>query len=151
MAAAGYIKGNDGYLRPQDSITRAEVVTVIDRIIDVFINKAGTYSVGGDIVVVSAPGAVLDGVEVKDLYVTQGVGTGDFTLKNSKVTGTMYVSGGGVNSIKIIGSDVSNVVVFVDSSQGSTRRSETQCTVVYMTTCVCDLDVFDVLSKQHRW
>ena len=103
MAAAGYIQGFDGFLRPQDPINRAEVITVIDNLIDMFIHQAGTYSGDGDIVVVNTPGVILDGAKFKDLYVTQGVGTGDFTLVNSTVTGTMYVNGGGVDSIKIIG------------------------------------------------
>ncbi|NLL39301.1 MAG: hypothetical protein GX254_06925 [Clostridiales bacterium] len=123
MAAAGYVKGNDGYLRPKDFITRAEVVTVIDRLIDIFIHQAGTYSGKGDIAVVNTSGAVLDGAEVKNLYVTQGVGTGEFTLMNSKVADTMYVNGGGANSIRIVGSDVNNLVTYVDSSTGAVRVS----------------------------
>lgn len=123
MAAAGYIQGFDGFLRPQDPINRAEVITVIDNLIDMFIHQAGTYSGDGDIVVVNTPGVILDGAKFKDLYVTQGVGTGDFTLVNSTVTGTMYVNGGGVDSIKIIGANVNNLVIHVDPSTGDIRVS----------------------------
>ena len=88
-----------------------------------FIHQAGTYSGDGDIVVVNTPGVILDGAKFKDLYVTQGVGTGDFTLVNSTVTGTMYVNGGGVDSIKIIGANVNNLVIHVDPSTGDIRVS----------------------------
>jgi hypothetical protein len=125
MAAAGYVKGADGYLRPQDMITRAEVVTVIDSLVDIFMNKAGTYSGSGDIAIANTSGAVLDNTVIKDLYVTQGVGTGEFTLSKSKVTGTMYVSGGGVNSIKIIDANVNDLVVSVDSVTGEVRVNVT--------------------------
>ena len=54
---------------------------------------------------------------------TQGVGTGEFTLMNSKVADTMYVNGGGANSIRIVGSDVNNLVTYVDSSTGAVRVS----------------------------
>lgn len=121
MAAAGYVQGFNGYLNPQDPIKRAEVVTVIDNLISLYMGKTGTYSGQGGIAIASADGAVLKDAEFEDLYVTQGVGSGAFTLVNSKITGTLYVSGGGVNSIRIISSDVARVVVSVDPATGDVR------------------------------
>ncbi|NMB01688.1 MAG: hypothetical protein GX971_09280, partial [Firmicutes bacterium] len=119
MAAAGYVQGHNGLLRPQDPITRAEVMVVIDRLIDIFINKPGIYSGSGRIAVVKTPDAVLDGAEIRDIFVTEGVGTGEFTLRNTKVTGTIYVNGGSlvtiaagatVNKIEVSGNNVEVVV-----------------------------------------
>ena len=119
MAAAGYVQGHNGRLRPQDFITRAEVMAVIDRIIDLYITKPGVYGGKARIAVVKAPGAVLDGAEIRDIFVTAGVGSGELTLRNTKVTGTVNVSGnslvtiaGGstVNCIKVTGNSAGIVV-----------------------------------------
>ncbi|HHT84999.1 MAG TPA: hypothetical protein GXZ88_04445, partial [Firmicutes bacterium] len=92
---------------------------MIDRLIDIFINKPGIYSGSGRIAVVKTPDAVLDGAEIRDIFVTEGVGTGEFTLRNTKVTGTIYVNGGSlvtiaagatVNKIEVSGNNVEVVV-----------------------------------------
>lgn len=114
MAAAGYIKGSGGLLRPTDHITREEFSSVMYNMLSTYITKAGIYTeltVGN--VMVNAADVILKDVTVKgDLIIGDGVGNGDVTLDNTTVTGRLVVRGGGVNSIKIIGnSNVQNIIV----------------------------------------
>lgn len=45
MTEAGYLQGDEGgCFRPQDAITRAEVVTILDKMITAFCNSPGTYN-----------------------------------------------------------------------------------------------------------
>lgn len=63
MVAGKYISGYpDGTFAPRKTITRAEVMTVIDGVVDLYVNKPGEYSVtGGQTVVVNCGGAVITG------------------------------------------------------------------------------------------
>ena len=66
MVKAGYVHGNDGKLRPRDSLTRAEAVTVLDQMVALVITDAGEYTgrVDGQVVINSAAGATLRDLEV---------------------------------------------------------------------------------------
>ncbi|MGI6605701.1 MAG: hypothetical protein ACOX2X_01390 [Peptococcia bacterium] len=62
-----------------------------------------------------------------NLYLTEGIGAGDVTLDNVTVQGTTKISGGGSNSIHLLNTSVSSVLVNVPSrnlvrvlAQGST-------------------------------
>ena len=106
LVSGGYIDGRpDGTFAPKDSLTRADLVTMIDKITADLYNKAGTYTkdVTGNLVV-SAPDVVLKGMTINgNLYIAQGVGNGDVTLEDVNVTGEVFVEGGGLNSIKLKG------------------------------------------------
>jgi len=114
MVAAGYVEGSDGKLNPTGTITRQEFAQVMYNTINSYISKAGTVtSVKDGNVMVNAAGVYLKDITVKgDLIVGDGVGIGDLTLDNVKVSGRMVVRGGGSNSIIIINkSSVGNIVV----------------------------------------
>ncbi|MFC7678555.1 S-layer homology domain-containing protein, partial [Paenibacillus sp. GCM10028914] len=110
---------------PTKSLTRAEAVSLIDTALlkkDILTtttyDKAGTYGAaeGTEIingnVVISAPGVVLQNVEIKgNLTLAEGIGEGDVTIKNVKVHGTTNVQGGGINSIHFVDSVLVNVIV----------------------------------------
>lgn len=104
----------DGSFKPEKTISRAEVVKVLDSLVSELYNTAGAYSSGN-----IASHAVInaDGVTLKDttisgnLYLAAGIGSGDASLDNSQIRGTVYVSGGGANSIHIKGSAVTDLVV----------------------------------------
>ncbi len=115
LTALGYIEGNDNMCMPQDTITRAEVVTVLDNAISLLCNTAQTYSdmnLSG-IVIINTPGVTLDDVVIDgDLIIAEGVGDGEATLNNVTVTGSTIVRGGGENSIYITGtSDISMLII----------------------------------------
>ena len=117
MLSAGYLNGDGGALRPRDGLTRAEAAKILDNIIDGYFNAAGSYSEVDSLMgtsVVNTKDVVIQHIKFDgDLYVTQGVGDGDFTMAdNTVVLGTMYAMGGGVNSVHVLdGSNVFKLVV----------------------------------------
>ena len=102
LVANDYAKGQaNNNFAPKANITRAEVVQLLDNIVEQLVYKSGTYTnnIAGNLVV-NTKDVVVDGVEVNgNVYLAQGIALGDATLKNTKVTGEVIVSGGGVDSI----------------------------------------------------
>ena len=102
LASNGYAKGQaDNRFNPKAKITRAEVVQLLDNIVEKLVHKPGTYNhnIEGN-VVVNTSDTVLENMKVDgNVYLAQGIGLGDATLKNTKVTGHVFVAGGGPNSI----------------------------------------------------
>ena len=115
LVAGGYLNGNpDGSFRPQATLTRAEAVTMVDKITADLVNVAGVYSqdIEGNLVVNTK------GVELKDmtitgnLYLAEGIGEGEVKLTNVTVLGNVIVEGGSVNTIKVEGqSKLNNILV----------------------------------------
>jgi hypothetical protein len=113
FAVKGYINGYNGSFNPKSAISRAEVVTILNNAISGFFNEAkeytGTYA---GVVVVNKSGATLkDTVINGDLIIAEGIGNGDVTLDNVKVTGNTIVRGGGENSIHIKGGSYTSLII----------------------------------------
>lgn len=106
MAAADYIHGSDGQFRPNDGITRAEVVTILNNIFDKLYQKAGEYTgdVDGSAVINTDQVTLKDMTISGDLIIAEGVGDGHVVLDNVTVDGKLIVRGGGENSVIIKGS-----------------------------------------------
>jgi len=102
MENRGFIRGTDGKFMPKNNISRAEIVTILDNIIEQYVNKAGTYiNDVNRIILVNVPGAVLKDITVYgDLVVAPGVGQGEIILDNVQINGNLVVKGGGINSIR---------------------------------------------------
>lgn len=113
FAQKGYINGQPGNLfAPQDNITRAEVIQVLDNMISDYITEAGTVTeVGNGIVIVKASGVTLDGVEIQDNLVLGGL-AGTVIAKNCDLSGKTVciaqsalkaegTTGGGSSSSKV--------------------------------------------------
>lgn len=102
LVANDYAKGQaNNNFAPKANITRAEVVQLLDNIVEQLVHKSGTYTnnVAGNLVI-NTKDVVVDGAEVNgNVYLAQGIALGDATLKNTKVAGEVIVSGGGVDSI----------------------------------------------------
>lgn len=114
LVKEGYVAGSGGMLNPTASITRAEFAKIMDNMVKVYITEAGTVKeVASGNVMINVPGVTLDGVTINgNLIIGDGVGDGDVTLNNVKVTGETVVRGGGINSILIKGnSDLGNIIV----------------------------------------
>ncbi|MDD2218051.1 MAG: S-layer homology domain-containing protein, partial [Eubacteriales bacterium] len=110
----GYVAGSGGKLNPTASITRAEFAKIMDNMVKVYITTAGTVKeVANGNVMINVPGVTLDGVTINgNLIIGDGVGDGDVTLNNVKVTGETIVRGAGINSFIIKGnSDLGNIIV----------------------------------------
>lgn len=92
MSARGYITdSSDGYFRPTEPITRAEIVTILDNMIEALVQTSDPYSqdVEGNLMVNAAEGAVLQDMAVSgDLIVAPGV-SGPVTLENVTVQGAV--------------------------------------------------------------
>ncbi|MBD8499866.1 S-layer homology domain-containing protein [Paenibacillus arenosi] len=126
----GVVKGyEEGTFKPNQSLTRAEAVSILDRAFDtygVWYGTAGMYgsatkqeTINGN-VIVNVPGITLQNLHIKgDLILTEGVGEGDVDLSKVKVDGETSVYGGGKNSIYVNDSVLSNVIV---NKQNGTLR-----------------------------
>ena len=123
MVNKGYIQGNNGAFRPQDSITRSEIVTILNNAIKSLNNEAKEYT--GDVagsVIVNTDGVIIKNMEIKgDLIISEGVENGDVTLNNVKVLGNTIVRGGGANSIHIQGNSELGNIIIEKSDTGAVR------------------------------
>ncbi|WP_342571392.1 S-layer homology domain-containing protein [Paenibacillus sp. FSL R5-0749] len=135
LVSVSVISGRpDGSFNPQESLTRAEAVTLFDRLIQTLITAKGTYSndVQGN-VVVNTPDVTLKDMTISgDLYVTQGVGEGEVTLDNVIIKGNVHVQGGGEHSIIFNNVDVQGALV-VNKYNGRVRILATGNTSVSLT------------------
>lgn len=102
---AGFINGyENGSFKPLNNLTRAEAVTMLDNVLMNAKNK-----------VITKAGTELNNYVVEgDLIIAKTVGEGDVHLDNVSVTGTLYIYGGGVNSLYFNNLKVAKIVVDKD-------------------------------------
>lgn len=90
MTIRGYITDCwDGNFRPQEPITRAEIVNILGNMIQTLVQHSGTYTgdVQGTLMLNAADGAALENMTIYgDLILAPGV-VGDVTLSNVTVMG----------------------------------------------------------------
>lgn len=138
-----YIVGSDNKeLMPKKNMSLAEVVTFLDRTLKYDIVKSytqpGKYgplkdkeTIEGS-VEITRPGIVLQNTIIKgDLIVRESVGDGDVTFKNVEVEGTVYVYGGGENSINF--EDVIIIRVIVLKKDNKVRLVARGATIIHET------------------
>lgn len=119
----GYISGyNDRTFKPKNKITRAEAVTVLSNAASEIFNSDGKYAkinTKGNMIV-NTGGIILEDVNADgNLYLTQGIGNGEVTIKDSKIKGKVFVRGGGINSIYFINTDIEDL--YIDKKDGKVR------------------------------
>ena len=86
----------EGTFRPMSNITRAEVATVLVRLIGTVIDRAGTYTQADEEqnITVMASGVTLKGLHIHgDVYLTGSVGTGLVTLEDCQIDGEIIAVG----------------------------------------------------------
>lgn len=95
MVASGYMNGKNGWLKPQDSLTRAELAAIMNNMVQTYLNKPGTYKgVFEGNVVLNAPGVLFDGATIKgDLFIGDGLKASDIDLTGLTVLGKIIVRG----------------------------------------------------------
>ncbi len=123
MVNGGLVQGSNGAFNPKNSITRAEVVTILDNAVKTLFTEAKEYTgaISGS-AVVNAPGVVLKDMKITgDLIISEGVGNGDVTLNNVNVLGRTIVRGGGANSIHIEGSSQIGDIIIEKTDGGAVR------------------------------
>lgn len=112
----GYVNGYlDGTFRPNNSLSQGEAAKLLCMASGTVYSKKGVYDlkdrvIRGTLSVVSPDITIKNAVIEGDLYISEGVGTGEVKLENVTVKGETIVSGGGMNS-----------VVFVDTKLGTLR------------------------------
>lgn len=114
LVKKGYVQGSDGKLTPQEEITRAQFAVIMDNVIKQYIGTPNTIKevVAQGNVMVNFPGATLKNIIINgDLIIGDGVGDGNVTLDNVRVTGDIIARGGGIDSIIIRGGNVEGRIV----------------------------------------
>lgn len=139
MKAAGYISGYpDGSFGPKNTITRAEVVTILDKMVDYFYHEPGEadnegISFSPKNVVINTSGVTLKNTVVTgDLYIAPGVGSGEVTLENVTVSGTTYIWGGGPNSVIATDCDFNTIRLDAATNPALKFSPDTKAVQVYL-------------------
>ena len=131
METDKYISGmGNGDFEPQAYVTRAQIVSMIDKAVRVYYDTAGTYTENAaaasdganSIAIVRSGGVYLKNLSVKgDLIIAEGVANGDFTLDGTNVTGKVSIRGGGKDSIHIINGASVNGKIYIEKINGGVR------------------------------
>jgi hypothetical protein len=111
----GYLKGyEDNTVKSNKEMTKAEALTLLNNVTGTVLNKAGSYSLGefkGNITINTSDVVLKDTILKGDIILASGIGEGDSTLDGVKLNGTLFVNGGGENSIHLKDSDIYGVNV----------------------------------------
>jgi hypothetical protein len=126
MEAAGMIAGKNGRIAPADAVTRAEFAALLAKCAGLIIDGDTDFeNAEWERAVIRRPGLTVKSLTVEYLTIAQGVGDGGVTLENCDA-GSLYVFGGGKDSIRLVDSNVTGLImdplpsggvrVFVDES-----------------------------------
>ncbi|MBS7526930.1 S-layer homology domain-containing protein [Fusibacter paucivorans] len=118
--ANGYLSGYpDKCLHPTDFITRAEVMTVLDKTTGHLIHQNGTYCADHGVktydgnLTINTESASLENMLIKgNLILAAGIGQGDVNLNNITVEGKTIINGGGDHSITFTNSHLGELLVY---------------------------------------
>lgn len=131
--AAGIIDGySDGTCRPQQTVTRGEAIKMICVALGNLISTPGTHSPGGvygNLTINCTNVTLKDTIITGDLYISGGISLGDVILENVQVRGRIVVAGGGSselgqNSILLRGVDADKLIVDAPTGQYISVRTE---------------------------
>ena len=95
MISKGIVNGvSDTQLAPISSMTRASVITVLDRAVVQYINAPGSYELNSQegIVLVASGDVTLTGTTSANILITQAATDKKVTFDNAKVTGNVTVT-----------------------------------------------------------
>lgn len=93
MVKFGMVGGNNGQLSPNGSMTRAALVTVLDRAVVQYINQIGSYTLTNQtgIILVAAGNIILSGTTSADIVITPAADGTKVAFENATVNGTVTV------------------------------------------------------------
>jgi hypothetical protein len=132
VAKAGLMQGYpDGSFGPARNITRAETVSVLDRLVAEIFTEDGTYGDAGEATVINgnaiitAADVTLVNMHIKgNLLIAESVGDGTVVLDNVVVDGELDVRGGGPASVVLENSKVVSLTVSKDGVRIVIRGSK---------------------------
>ena len=152
-----YASGNRDFF-PQNTITRAEVVTMLDSVVELICSVPGRYGgtdngqpdgipyfTNGNIVVNTGNVRIRDMMIRGDLFINNGTHIDTVTLNRVRVTGRAYISGGagsGTTDGDIIATDcifddiyiesqTNPTIVLSDNTRVSRIFLSSDCTIIY--------------------
>lgn len=114
MTAKGYIDGYpDGTFKGSNTITRGEIITIIDRIVGTYVKTDGAVienETKDNYLVVAEDVSIKNATINGTLFVSEAIGESDFLIENSEVKENLIIEGGGSESIHIKDSVIASVV-----------------------------------------
>lgn len=121
MADMGVIKGYESdVFAPKSYLTRAEAVSMLDRISGEIYNAQSGYEgkkVEGNMIV-NKPDVRLKGTVIAgNLYLTEGIDSGDIELYKVTVKGNIYINGCLVNKVNVSGSNIGKLLINAPGSK----------------------------------
>ncbi|KAI7265885.1 hypothetical protein KC345_g8362 [Hortaea werneckii] len=119
VSSKGYLKGYpDASFRPQEFITRAEAVVMLDKAVGQLLHAPGAYDLNNTVegnLTINSDGVTLKNTVITgDLILAAGIGEGEVLLDHVTVEGRTIVNGGGENSIVIQNSSINQLLVHKD-------------------------------------
>lgn len=119
LYSSGYLNGDEnGNFNPKKNLTRGEAAKLLYVIAGNIYKDSREFDLH-DVPITGNATIAASGVTLKNtviqgnLYITEGVGTGEVTLENVEVKGETLVSGGGMNSIVFVNTKTGVVKVEV--------------------------------------
>ncbi|MBN7774085.1 S-layer homology domain-containing protein [Clostridium aminobutyricum] len=111
VCSKGYMGAyKDGKLHPLDNLTRAQTAKILCDILNSETIASGTTTV-------RSTGTTLSNrIYTNDVVLHSDLGDGEATLSNCVVLGTLYVYGGGANTVTVKNSRIANAIVEKSSS-----------------------------------
>ena len=117
------LKGRGDSFEPLETLTRAEVATMLSRLVSDIADKPGVHSkdVDGNLIVNTSDVELDDMTVTGNLIITEGVGNGDVSIKNVTVKGDIILRGCGENSFHILpGCDIGTIII-TKTTKGTIR------------------------------
>lgn len=121
MEKAGYISGYNGKFNPRNSITRAEVATIINNAVKAYYDKAGVYTEDSPgLAIVKAKDVTIKGAAVNgDMIVAEGTAVGSPVLDGVEITGDLIIKGDCLRPFTLLGSIDGSKINLVDVDPGA--------------------------------
>ena len=131
LAGGGYVVGDNGKLRPRDTITRAEFCQVMYQLIARFVSQTGEVSeLGEGNILVNEAGVTVKNAKITgDLIAGDGIMSGSFTVRDTTVGNRLLVRGGSTNTVYIYGTQAKNGIVVFNPNSTVLIGTDTRQTV----------------------
>ncbi|GHU95884.1 hypothetical protein FACS1894208_09530 [Clostridia bacterium] len=124
-------KNKDKPFEPDKTITRAEAMTMLDNWLR-YVPSGGNYMSNANLtgnLLMRYPGVDIINMRIDgDVILGDGVGQGNFALRNCTINGRLVIRGGGPNSVNLSGTKISGGI-YVFNPNGATRIYNTNGTV----------------------